>query len=212
LPIAKHRLHDFEVVEMEGVRLELLSPDKGAIQLTLPWGGSRSLLEELAVALREWRGPEGLRHWAAIQRLLTVEGGRTGLVRWTVDDHLEALGVPQAKRSEKKNRAKAARLVELMTKLELQVISPDGKKWKSWPLLLVAEKSGQIKGSKWTLDGMILKIHPLLYRGVRKENGEIGSNWFPVPAELAQIDHNRFRYAIPLGLLIAARWRWDMGE
>src|SRR5690606_21508986 len=122
--LPKHRPHVFEEVEMEGVRLELLSPDKGAIQLTLPWGGSRSLLEELQIALREWRGPEGLRHWAAILRLLSVEGGRTGFVRWTVDDHLEALGVPQAKRTERRNRDRAARLVELMTRLELAVVSP----------------------------------------------------------------------------------------
>lgn len=210
--LPKHRPHVFEEVEMEGVRLELLSPDKGAIQLTLPWGGSRSLLEKLAVALREWRGPEGLRHWTAILRLLSVEGGRSGSVRWTVDDHLEALGVAPAKRTERRHRERAARLVELMTRLELAALSPDGKEWRRWPLLIVGERSGHLKGSEWALDGMVLQIHPLLYRGVRKENGKLGSNWFPAPVEVAQIDHVRFPYAIPLGVLLPIRWRLALGD
>src|SRR5690606_38707126 len=48
---------------------------------------------------------------------------------------------------------------------------------------------------------------PLLYRGVRHENGKLGANWFPAPVEVAQIDHVRFPYAIPLGLLLPIRWR-----
>jgi len=41
------------------------------------------------------------------------------------------------------------------------------------------------------------------------ETGEIGSDWYPAPIELAQIDHRRFPYAIALGLILAMRWRWD---
>jgi hypothetical protein len=47
-------------------------------------------------------------------------------------------------------------------------------------------------------DGRLeLRINPWLYRGVRDEaSGKLDSNWYPAPPELAQIDHQRYQYAI----------------
>ena len=90
--------------ESNGIdRLEILAPDGRAIQLTLPYGdessGRTSNLQDAVIrTLQQWQGPEGIRHWAAMQRLLSVEGGRSGSVRWSLESHLAALGYAERNR------------------------------------------------------------------------------------------------------------------
>ena len=54
--------------------------------------------ERVIHAVRDWRGWEGLRHWAALQCLLTI-AGRTGRIRWKLEDHMDALGYGERSRS-----------------------------------------------------------------------------------------------------------------
>src|SRR6266545_474841 len=194
-------------------RAEILAPDGRAVQLTLVLDSTGGLHQATIETLREWRGWEGVRHWAALQRLFSIEGGRSGAVRWTLETHLEALGYADRARRDPEVRRRVASEVELLTKLELAVYAPDGRLRARQPLIAVGTKYDALQGSEWALEGMELKVNEWLYRGVRDpKTGELGSNWHPAPAELAQIDHVRFPYAIVLGLILPIRWRWDLGQ
>lgn len=208
LPKDVRRPHELSV--RDG-RLELLVPGQ-AIQLTLPLDCD-DLSETMVHAIREWRGPMGLRHWAAIQRLLSIEGGRQGWVRWTLEGHLQALGYSAQWCTQLETRARVAAEVELLSRAELAVLDKHGQIRERRPLLHVGTKFDRLEGSQWTLDGMELRINPWLYRGVRDEaSGKLGSNWYPAPPELAQIDHQRYQYAIALGLVLPIRFRWAWAE
>jgi DNA-binding XRE family transcriptional regulator len=194
-------------------RLEILAPDGRAIQLTLQIDGSTGLHHAIVETLRQWQGPEGIRHWAAMQRLFSVEGGRTGAVRWTLETHLAALGYADRHRRNPAVRRRVASQVEALTRLELAVYAPDGKLRARAPLIAVTTKYDALHGSEWALEGMELRVNEWLYRGVRNpETGELGSYWYPAPIELALIDHGKYPYAIVLGLILPMRWRWDLGE
>jgi hypothetical protein len=198
-------------------RLEILAPDGRAVQLLMPLHGLAELQRATIETLRQWRGWEGVRHWAGLQRLWSVEGGRTGVARWTLDAHLAALGYADRARRDPAVRRRVAREVELLTCLQLAVYAPDGSLRARQPLLAATTKYDAIRhdpveGETWTLEGMELRINEWLYHGVRDpKTGALGSDWYPAPIELAQIDHVRFPYAIVLGLVLPMRWRWDLG-
>lgn len=198
-------------VDFDSIRIYLSRPGKDGkkqpIQLALPRCDSAN--EAIVHLIKEWRGVEGLRHWSAIQHLLSIEGGRKGFVRWSVDAHLEALGYSASRKRKTEVRDKAAAHVELLTQLELMV-EKDGKFWESKKLLHVGSRFGHKDGSKYKLDGMELKINPLLYEGVRdSKTGKLGKNFFWVPAALPTISKQKSEYAIGLGLVLGIRWRWD---
>lgn len=192
-------------------RIELLAPGGGCVQLTLDYGeGSPS--EALVTALRETRGWKGLRHWAAVQRLLSVEGGRQGSVRWTIDGHLHALGTSVKNRSKTQVRVNTVRQVEAFTKIELAVYAEDGTLRTRLPLLIVDAKYDRPKGSAWELDGLQLTVNRLLYAGVREDGGRLGRNWYPAPVELAQVDDVHHPHTLALGLILPIRWRLALEE
>lgn len=199
----------------EGDRYALLPKGKdrpAAPQLFLPFDGE-GLHFATVKALRDLVKPEGLRHWTALLRLLSVEGGRRGWVRWTMAAHLDALGYSERARRDPETLDRVARQVELLTFLELALYDAGGKERDRTPLLHVGAKHDRLEGSAWRLDGMELRMNPWLYGGVRDAaSGELGSNFFPVPVELARVDHGRYPYAHSLGLLLAMRWRWDLGD
>ncbi len=196
--------------EGEPERYEILAPDGRSTQLTLPIEWARSAKEAVTRAIQAWLGPEGVRHWAALLRQFSVEGGRSGSMRWMLERHFDALGYAAETRQDLDLRRHIAKQVELFNKLELAIYAPNGRLRAREPLLAVGTKIDVQRDEKWVLEGMQLHIHPWLYRGVRDlETGEIGSDWYPAPIELAQIDHRRFPYAIALGLILAMRWRWD---
>lgn len=208
--LPKDPRYKMERPQIDG-RIELLEPGQ-AVQLSLP-------LEDEGIhaaaihALRKLRGYEGLRHWAVLQRLFSLEGGRRGWVRWMLDDHLKALGYRDRACRDPQTRARVVGQVEMLTRLELSVYSRDNTLWHRRPLLLVGGRFGRIEGAESRLEGLELQINPLLYEGVRDpQTGELGSNWFPAPAELARIDHTKHPYALPLGLLLPIRWRWDLWD
>lgn len=193
-------------------RIELLAPGGGCVQLTLDLDGQGSPGEALITALREMRGWKGLRHWAAVQKLLSVDGGRQGWVRWTLNGHLDALGVSVKNRSKAGVRVNVARQVEAFTKIEIAVYAEDGTLRTRRPILLVGAKYDRLKGSAWELDGMQLTINPLLYAGVREASGKLGRNWHPAPVELAAVNEREHPYTIALGLILPIRWRLALEE
>jgi hypothetical protein len=160
-------------------------------------------------AIRAWRSWHGLRHWAGLQRLLTA-AGRTGRVRWNLNAHMAALGYSALVQQRRDVRRRVADEVEALTRLEISVYNPDGSLRVRGPILAITQRGEAQRGTEWTLEGLELVLHPILYDGVRRENGELGTLWAPAPAELAHIDHRRHPYALALGLLLPIRWRWDL--
>lgn len=205
----RHRAAGLDVDILDG-RVELLLPGTSTqLALPLPMGGLSASAVEL---LRRLRGPLGLRHWCALLRLLSVEGGRRGWVRWTLDEHLEAMGYNAATRNDPTKREEAAAEVEELTKLELVVYDAKNTMRHRAPLLTVGTRFERIAGSKWRLEGMELRINELLYSGVRAPSGSLGKDWMPAPVELAKLDHVRLPYAHGLGMLLPIRQRWDLGD
>lgn len=188
---------------------EIITPDaSGNVALRLD---VQEIPMRLIEAIRHWRSWHGLRHWAALQRLLT-RAGRTGAIRWTLNDHLDALGLSARARREPRIRNKIANEVEALTRLEIAVYNQDGSLRLRGPILAVTQRGEALRGSEWALEGLELVIHPILYEGVRKGSGELGTLWAPAPAELAHIDERMYPYALALGLILPIRWRWDQTD
>lgn len=193
-------------------RVELLLPGHPT-QLTLPMAELSGLNEGAICLLRDLRGPKGLRHWCALQRLFAVEGGRKGWVRWTLDEHLAAMGYRKSTSEDLEKRSEAAAEVEQLSRMELVVYDTTNVARHRAPLLLVGDRFEKLAGSEWRIEGMELRVNDLLYSGVRNpDTGKLGTNWWPVPVQLAQIDHVRHPYAHALGMLLAVRFRWDAGD
>lgn len=207
----RHRAAPGPLAELGG-RVELMLPGH-PVQLTLPMAELVGVSEGAVRLLRELRGAKGIRHWCALQRLFSVEGGRAGWVRWTLDEHLAAMGYRKTGRADPKVRAEAVAEVETLTRMELVIYGTSNDVRYRAPLLVVGSRFERLAGAAWNLEGMELRINDLLYSGVRdSKTGELGTNWWPVPVELAQIDHARHPYAHALGLLLAVRFRWDAGD
>lgn len=192
-------------------RVELLTAGS-TIQLQLPMPEIEGVQDTAVEALRRLRGAKGLRHWAALQRLFSVEGGRTGRLRWFLDEHLEAMGYDERQRRDPKVRADAAMEVEALAAMELAIYTKGGVLRERRRLLLETGRFEAREGSEWKLDGIEFQFNERVYGGVRESTGEIGRNWMPAPIELAKIDHVRHPYAHALGLLIAIRFRWRLNE
>ena len=196
---------EFRVQTRDG-RAEIIAPDaRGKMGLLLD---VHEIPLQLVEAIRKWRSWHGLRHWAALQRLFTA-AGRTGRIRWNLDGHMDALGLAARSRREPRIRKKIAHEVEALTRLEIAVYNTDGSLRLRGPILAVTQRGEALHGSEWALEGLELVIHPVLYEGVRKGSGELGTLWTPAPAELAQIDERTHPHALALGLLLPIRWRWD---
>jgi hypothetical protein len=144
--------------------------------------------------------------------VLFTDAGRTGRIRWTLEGHLDVLGYRDRARRDPKVRDTVAAEVEALTRMEVAVYHPDGTLRARGPILAITQRGEALRGSKWALEGLELVIHPVLYEGVRKENGELGRLWAPAPAELARIDHARHPHALALGLILPIRWRWDTAD
>lgn len=203
-------------------RVELLAPGRST-QLMLPIDG---LHEEVIRALKDMCGAEGLRDWAAIQALLSCEGQRTGRVLWTLDGHLKACGYTDRNCRRLKVRARVARRVSLLSRLELAVYDKDGQRRERRPVIQVTRAVDAQTKDGWVTEAMDvqvnslmetggagLEINRLLYSGVREfKTGATGRNYFPTSPELPKIDHARFPYAHALGLLLPIRFRLRLGK
>jgi hypothetical protein len=204
--LPKSRQRPYKTTQREGWA-EILHPSK---QLGLRLD-VHELPERIVHAIKAWRSWQGLRHWAALQCLFT-EAGRTGRIRWSLENHLDALGYADRSRRTPELRATVAAEVEALTRMEIAVYHPDGTLRLRGPVLAVTQRGEALRGSEWALEGLELVIHPALYEGVRRADGSIGRLWAPAPTELATIDHARYPYALALGLILPIRWRWDTAD
>jgi hypothetical protein len=193
------------------VRLEVLAPGGGTAGVTI---AGPKLRDATIEALKRFLTPEGQRHLAGVLCLLSTRGGRTGRFVWTTDDHLAVLGLTQAARHHPALRQRCRQMVRLFTKFEVALHHPDGTlRARQRFLSIDTEFDKRVPSGEWEVEGLELHISPILYAGVRDvEAGTAGKNWWPVPAELAQINHARFPYAIGLGHALAVRSRWDVQE
>jgi hypothetical protein len=192
-------------------RVELLAPGS-TVQLHLPLPELEGLQDHAIQALRRLRGTKGLRHWAALLRLFSVEGGRSGTYRWLLDEHLTAMGYDERRRRDPKVRDEAAAEIEALASLELAIYTQGGVLRERRRLLLETGRFERLVGSQYKLDGIEFQMNQRVYGGVRASTGEIGHKWMPAPIELARIDHVRFPYAHALGMLLAIRFRWRLDE
>lgn len=191
-------------VASSGGYYELVVP--GAAEqyaLTLP---GVHMSERMTEAIRTLRGPEGLRHWLAFQVGFTGRGRRSGVMRWTVEEHLDALQVPRKHRPGKVDTALS--MAELFLHLELvRRSSPRSRVVERGPVFHVRNWYGRENAGHLRLDGVDFGINPWLYGGVRQDDGELGENFAWAPAELAAIDHVRHPYSVSLGPVLAIRMR-----
>ena len=192
-------------------RVELLAQGS-TTQLHLPLDEIEGMQDHAIEALRRLRGAKGLRHWAALLRLFTIEGGRSGTYRWLLNEHLAAMGYDERQCRDPKVRAEAAREVEALAGLELAIYTKGGVLRERRRLLLETGRFERLERSEWKLDGIEFQMNQRVYGGVRESTGEIGHKWMPAPAALAAVDHVRFPYAHALGMLLAIRFRWRIDE
>ena len=192
-------------------RLILAFPDKGnepdtRLQLELPYTGDAPG-QSLINGILRFRSMFGLRNWATLQTLLSREG-RSGRILWRLSDHLDAMGVSPTWRGRARNRKNVLDEVRALASIEL-VWEPDNKNRIIAPILQTGHKHATKRGEDWEIDGIELTIHPSLYSGVRGADGNPGRMYWPVPATLAALDHERFGPALALGLILPMRFRWD---
>ena len=199
------------VTENKISRVDILTNGQ-PVQLQLDIAALDNVHDSTIIALRRLRGSEGLRNWAAMLKLFSVEGGRRGTYRWIMDEHMRALGYDERQRRDPDVQANVATIIEFFASLELAVYGDDGKLRERRKMLLETGRFERLVGSEWKLEGLEFQINTNLYSGVRAPNGEIGHNWMPAPVELAQIDHARYPYAHSLGMLLAIRFRWRLNE
>jgi hypothetical protein len=197
-----------------GQKARVTRHEDGWVELVPPRGSGKPVAlglpgvvaEGFVHALREWRSYRGLRHWAAFQHGLSANR-REGWFVWTMERHLEAMGIPRSEWREELLR-EVAEDVELFTELEFAVRdAPNGKVRQRFKVFEVV-KQDVLDGTRWRLDGTRFRPNSLIYSGVRKESGALGSNFGWAPAELPRIRDNRYGPAIVLGLLLPIRWRW----
>jgi len=190
-------------------------PDASRVYLSLPGGQVQLFLpfdlplhEQVIMALKKTlKQKDFFRHWLALHAQLHNQGGRSGQIRWTADQHLDAMGITDD-RLRKKYRTDAEKIMVALTKIKLVVDTSEtiieGEIFSSF-----REKSKKDN----TLEGVWLAINPFLYSGVRNpETNALGTNFFTVPAILAQVDHSKFPYIAELGMRLAFRLKWHIDD
>jgi hypothetical protein len=175
-----------------------------------PTDGADRLQGEVIATLKKFLDPTGTRYLSALLLLFHVQGARSGTVKFTFDGLLTAMGYSDRSRNDPAVRAKARAMMRLLTQLELAVYHPSGEVRARQKLLAVAtEFDRRNADGLYELDGLELRFSPWFYGGVRDyETKQLGRHWFPTSAELPKINEGIYRYAIGLGLVLAARWHW----
>ena len=149
------------------------------------------------------RGPVGVRNWLALLGLFSSKGGATGSVQWTLDEHLQALGIGEVHARKPAVRELHRDIVRGLTKLWIAKFDDKGREVWKLPLFLIAGERGarlDNAGNIVDLDGLLIQINEYVYSPVRNPvTKELDNRQWPTPAELAQLDHYRDGPAILLG-------------
>jgi hypothetical protein len=182
--------------------------DGEALQLALPLEGE--LNDPIIDAICRFAGAEGLRHWAALQEQLSEQGG-SGRLRWSLDRHLAVLGYSKKEQTRTETRLGAATLVRLFSTAQLveERTSPNGRREReSRPLLIPLSSVEALEDDDaWITSTIDFVINPLVYGGVRKSSGAIGSNWGPGPRGIAGLGHSQNQDATKLGCTLPGRFQ-----
>lgn len=200
--------------ELDGCYVSLLAGGD-CVQLRLPFADIAHLSEEAIVAFRRWRGAEGLRHWSALLRMFSELGHRSGELRWSMAEHLARLGYDERRLRDPDLPRRTSDFMGFFLGVEVALFEKSGRVRDRFPVfhtITTREHTDDTERVRWVRDVVTLRINAVLYGGVRKESGSIGTNWTPAPAKISEVDHVRFPYAIGLGLILLIRLRWRQAE
>lgn len=154
---------------------------------------------------------EGLRHFAAFLLQLTDSGRQRRMV-WRLERHMEALQCGADARRRSDVRERIAREALAVAALILEARAPNGRDYIRQAFFTPIAEAGHKVGNRRTLEGMTLEVHPLIFNGVRREDGELGNNWFPASPDLPSLHHVKHAPALLAGLRLPQRWRYAYGE
>jgi DNA-binding XRE family transcriptional regulator len=186
-------------------RLELFDPKgRPRVQLALEIDSpNEALILAIKDILRsEFHSYDGLRSWAAILSMC----GHDARTTWTLGGHMEAMQLPPEQRTIKRKKA-LAKLVAFLLRLELrgEVIeeraSREGRMMLAEPLFELSTRLYRegLEGED-LLEAISFRLNPRIFGGVRTEDGEIGTNWWPTPVALPTLTARDDGPALALGL------------
>ncbi len=195
-------------------RVEILRPDDGRSQLTLPLEGD-TVNDAIIRYLQTLKRDEALRVYAAMLQLFSVEGARTGRLRWTRESIFDAMKIAARTRRAEGGMVDSARdITRLLTRARLVVYQESrAREWavrRARPVFVLVEESERRLGDgEWIPDGAELMLNPLIAGGHRQANGRIGGSFSWTSTGLATLDHRRVPHAFALGLVLPIRWHMD---
>lgn len=193
-------------------RLELLAPGH-AVQLELALGDGADALPEATIRLIEQvHTLRAVRHYLAILESLTASG-RTGRFVWSVDRHLERMGI--AADDWRKRRDEAIAAVKSLSTLEIAIYDQHNRLRVRSPLLrqissIDRNMAPEGEPATWELGGFELEIARPLYEGIRGDDGTLGTNWYPTSPIARHVDERRDGPAIRLSATLPRllRYAW----
>jgi DNA-binding XRE family transcriptional regulator len=196
-------------------RLELLAPGH-AVQLSLALGdGSTNIPEATIQLIEQVHRIRTVRHYAAVLESLTVSG-RTGRFVWSVDRHLERMGIHS---NDWNQRTEAIAAVKNLSLLEIAIYDQNNKLRVRSPLLrqissIDRNVAPQGEPATWELGGFELEIARPLYEGIRGDDGTLGTNWYPQSPLARYVDERHDAGALRLGLTLGFQFRraWADGK
>ncbi|MBI5513867.1 MAG: hypothetical protein HY909_08875 [Deltaproteobacteria bacterium] len=198
---------------MARTRKERPRPRDGWAELLYPGRqlGLRLDLQELPErvlhAVRAYRSWEGLSHWGALQQSFQ-HAGYLDRVRWTLNEHLERLGVPEARRNNTALRQAAGQELEALTRLQIVIYNPDGTQRLTGPAVAVLLRGERVRDQVSTLEAMDLIPHPIFREGLLRADGTLAKLWAPAEPLVLHLDPRRSGHALALGLVLPIHWAW----
>lgn len=205
-----------QAVMRDGIgRLELLAPGH-AVQLELALGdGSTNIPEATIQLIEQVHRIRTVRHYAAVLESLTVSG-RTGRLVWSVDRHLERMGIHS---NDWNQRTEAIAAVKSLSAIEIAVYDQQNRLRVRTPLLrqissIDRNVAPEGEPATWELGGFELEIARPLYEGIRGDDGTLGTNWYPTSPIARYVDERHDAGALRLGLTLGFQFRraWADGK
>lgn len=171
--------------------------------------------EVIRVVLRHF-GPLGIRHYASFL-IQAHRQGRKRLFQWDLDTHCEIMGYKRNAQGyfETRVRQQVRQFVRAFTNatIELEIRGPDGQQRPSVRgRILTAwweRDSGEsVKGEapEDNFDALTLEWNPDLYRGIRADDGTLGTERAPQLEALATTP-NDHPYSVALGAICPIKFR-----
>lgn len=163
--------------------------------------------EKLTGMLKYLYGFEGLRDYATLMSM-SAQQGAPEVIKWRIDDHLQLQGREPTLVSVEERKEIARRICGLQY-IFVRLLSQDreGQTPSGIAEPLFTVPTYYYSGD--TLTGMDLRKAPVLNKGIRKPNGELGKNYFAQTQELIKLSVHDFPFAMALGLALPGRWKLE---